>query len=239
MIARKIVLQNRDVNMFSVMRLSRLYEYLQEVSILDAEQLGAGEKATRDRGILWVVVQQRTEIARLPKYGEHVSISSWPGTCVHVLFPRYYEVKDDRGDVLVRGSALWALMDAGTRKVIFPERRNIAVPGEERSGQAPLPDQVKAQDTLQKRVFSVPFSWCDMNGHMNNTQYLRVAYDLIGVDYLKTHHLTKLSINYEKEVPAGACLDIAMKQDQDHFSFEGFVDHSCFLLEMSFEGQND
>ena len=72
MIEREITLQNKDVNMFSVMRLSRLYEYLQEISILDTERLGAGEKVTMDRGILWVVIQQHIQIVRLPKYGEHV-----------------------------------------------------------------------------------------------------------------------------------------------------------------------
>ena len=215
MIEREITLQNKDVNMFSVMRLSRLYEYLQEISILDTERLGAGEKATRDRGILWVVVQQRTEIARLPKYGEHVCISSWPGTCVHVLFPRYYELKDDHGSVLVRGSALWALMDAGTRKVIFPERRNIAVPGEERSGQAPLPDQVKAQDTLQKRVFSVPFSWCDMNGHMNNARYLDLCDDLL-VHAEKGIVPMRIECEYRTEARLHQQIEAAWREEEDH-----------------------
>ncbi|MEE8807449.1 MAG: acyl-ACP thioesterase domain-containing protein [Lactimicrobium sp.] len=215
MIEKQLTLQNKDVNMFSIMRLSRLYEYLQEISILDTEQLGAGEKVTRDHGILWVVVQQRVQIARLPKYGEHVLLSSWPGTCVHVLFPRYYEMKDDHGNVLVKGSALWALMDAETRKVVFPERRHIVVPAEERQSQAPLPVQLKAEETGKKQSFTVPFSWCDMNGHMNNARYLDLGDDLL-VHLQKGIIPMEISCEYRSEARLHQQIEAAWNEDEDH-----------------------
>ena len=215
MIEREITLQNKDVNMFSVMRLSRLYEYLQEISILDTERLGAGEKVTMDRGILWVVIQQHIQIVRLPKYGEHVVLSSWPGTCVHVLFPRYYELRDDHGSVLVRGSALWALMDAGTRKVVFPERKHIVVPGEERSQQAPLPVQLKAEETVKKQSFVVPFSWCDRNGHMNNARYLDLC-DVLLMHAQKGDVPMQVSCEYRSEARLHQQIEAAWREEEDH-----------------------
>ena len=56
--------------MFRKLRISKLFEFMQEAAIHHTEALGAGRAKTLDRGFLWVVTMQHAEISRLPEYDE-------------------------------------------------------------------------------------------------------------------------------------------------------------------------
>ena len=98
-------LRNKDVNLHRRLRSSVLFELLQEASIRHTEELGMGREMTLDRGLLWMVTLQRAEIARMPAYDECVTLESWPGETMHLLFPRYYRVLGENGETLLSASA--------------------------------------------------------------------------------------------------------------------------------------
>jgi acyl-ACP thioesterase len=85
--SEKFTLANKDVDLYRRLRTSRLFEMLQAVSVTHTEQLGAGRQQTLDHGILWVVIQQSIQIQRMPAYEETITIETWPGRTMHVLFP--------------------------------------------------------------------------------------------------------------------------------------------------------
>ena len=117
----QILSSDTDAN--RALRLSRLFTLLQEASIAHTTLLGMGRERTLDRGLLWIVTLQRAQILRLPVYDERIVLKSWPGKTMHLLFPRYYRIEDEQGHALVAASALWALMDERTRRVVFPEQQ--------------------------------------------------------------------------------------------------------------------
>ena len=91
----QILSSDTDAN--RTLRLSRLYTLLQEASIRHTEQLGMGREKTLDKGILWVLTQQRCEIRRMPEYDEHIVLKSWPGRNMHLLFPAITAWRPRRG----------------------------------------------------------------------------------------------------------------------------------------------
>ena len=122
-------LRNKDVNLHRLLRTATLFELMQEASIRHTEELGMGREMTLDRGLLWMVTLQRAEISRMPAYDETITLESWPGETMHLLFPRYYRVLDGAGNTLVSASALWALVDQETRRMVFPDRYGVHVEG--------------------------------------------------------------------------------------------------------------
>lgn len=100
-----------DVTMFRKLRPSVLLRLIQEISIAHTEALGAGREKTLDKGVLWVVARMKIEINRLPSYDETVTLESFAGKTLRVLFPRYYAMLDESGNTLVKASAVWLLMD--------------------------------------------------------------------------------------------------------------------------------
>lgn len=224
-----------DCDFTGHMRIDRLFAHLGDVAMQDSLNTGLYRNDIYGQ-YGWIVSKQTLHLYDELMHDDDIILTTEGRKPSSVIFPRYFTIQKD-GKVVGEAYSQWTLVDLKTRRIVRVKSAGITIPDVTET--MTPPERLKSLGLPVTDHYHVVYSDLDMNGHMNNTQYLRVAYDLIGVDYLKTHHLTKLSINYEKEVPAGACLDIAMKQDQDHFSFEGFVDHSCFLLEMSFEGQND
>ena len=136
---KEIHLRSRDVDLYRRLRTSTLFEFLEDVSIRHTEELGVTREKTLDRGLLWMVTLLRAEISRMPEYDEHVTLESWPGETMHLLFPRYYRLLDAAGETLVSASAIWTLVDAKLRRVVFPDRYGIRIDGETTGHEIALP----------------------------------------------------------------------------------------------------
>ena len=155
-------LLSSDVDAGQRLRLSRLFTFLQEASIAHTTELGMGREKTLDRGLLWIVTLQQVQVARLPVYDEDVKLLSWPGETMHLYFPRYYRMEDRAGRTLLTGSALWALMDRESRKMVFPEDHGVRIHGETGEKPLPLPAAPKPAKDGEKEAFTVPYSYVDI-----------------------------------------------------------------------------
>ncbi len=231
---RRILLRSKDVDLYRRLRLSRLFELLQEAAITHTEQLGMGREKTLDRGLLWVVTLQRAEIARMPEYDEQVTLRSWPGKTMHVFFPRHYLLEDEAGLPLVRANALWMLVDQNTRRMVFPDRWGIVIDGEERQGELALPASPARLPLTRERSFTVPFSYVDLNGHMNNTRYFDLMEDCLP-DPAAGRKLREISTEYSSEAKLGDTLSVRWGGEEGSYYLEGSLEKPCFRMALRFE----
>ncbi len=125
---KKILIRSEQVDMTRKLRISELFRLMEEASIAHTEELGCTREKTLDRGLLWVITRQQAEIDELPAYDEEITVRSWQGDMMHVFFPRFYEI-ERAGKVLIRGQALWILIDEADRQMIMPEDYDIEIPG--------------------------------------------------------------------------------------------------------------
>ncbi|MBQ3706698.1 MAG: hypothetical protein II889_02215, partial [Clostridia bacterium] len=198
------------------LRLSRLFTFLQEASIAHTTELGMGREKTLDRGLLWIVTLQQADIARLPVYDERVRLFSWPGDTMHLLFPRYYRMEDGNGETIVKASAIWALMDCKTRRVVFPEEYGVEIAGERTGAEPALPSAPKPPKNGETERFAVPYSYVDLNGHMNNTRYFDLAEDCVGAA-AEGRELHAVATEYKAEARMGDRLFLRWGGDGDRF----------------------
>ena len=204
----ELLLRSKDVDMFRRLRSSELFRLLQEASIRHTEQLGMGRDKTLDKGILWVLLMQRAEIARMPEYDERIVLKSWPGRTMHLLFPRYYSIETAAGEPLLKASAVWSLIDAKTRRV------------------------AKAECSLT-RDFTVPYSFVDLNGHMNNTRYFDLAEDCVG-EAERGRLLRSVSVEYQNEARLGEDLRLCWGGDDKGIFVCGQTDRPVFRMRLEY-----
>ena len=224
-----------DVTMFRDLRPSVLMRWIQEISIAHTEALGAGRAKTLDKGALWVICRVRLEVERLPRYDENVTLASWPGDTLRVLFPRYYEMSDEHGNALAKASAVWLLMDAKKRKMVFPEDYDVVVPGTKTGREIPLSFGVSLGEQTNQKRFRVAYSQVDINGHMNNAKYLDCMEDVLGKDFLAEHTLKTLELEFKSEIKYGASVRLAYTLDENKLTMIGFVrKRPCFELKAEF-----
>ena len=227
-------LRNRDVNVHRRLRTSVLFELLQEVSIRHTEELGMGREMTLDRGLLWMVTLQRAEIARMPEYDELVTLESWPGETMHLLFPRYYRLRGETGEALLSASALWALVDGGTRRMVFPDRCGVHVEGCVTGHEIALPSPPRRAEGGSVTDFTVPFSYVDLNGHMNNTRYFDLAEDLIPAA-AEGRSLRAVSAEYASEARLGETLRLTLERQADAYLLSGEAGKKIFRMLFEYE----
>ena len=214
--ATQLRLRNKDVNLHRRLRTSVLFELMQEASIRHTEELGMGREMTLDRGLLWMVTLQRAEITRMPEYDELITLESWPGDTMHLLFPRFYRVEDESGETLVSASAFWALMDSSTRRIVFPEEHGIGIAGERTGKEPPLPAAPRSPKDGETERFAVPYSYVDLNGHMNNTRYFDLAEDRMDAE-LRSKTVKRIRAEYSRE--ARLSDEITLKSERTDESF--------------------
>jgi acyl-ACP thioesterase len=210
-------IRNADVDMDRKLKLSTRFEMFQEASIAHTELLGAGREKTLDRGLLWVVTMQTASVLRMPEYDDRIVLKSWAGNMMHILFPRYYRIEDAEGGLMAEGSALWGLISADTRKPVFPEQFGIEVPGTVTGTEAPLPTIIRQTDVTNRSDFTVPYSYVDMNGHMNNTRYFDLVRDVL---FPLTGGAVPKSVNveYAKEARLGERISVcSAKTDRGYY----------------------
>lgn len=227
-------LRNKDVNLHRRLRTSVLFELMQEASIRHTEELGMGREMTLDRGLLWMVTLQRAEIRRMPEYDELITLESWPGSTMHLLFPRYYRVLDEAGSPLVSASALWALVDQATRRMIFPDRYGVIIDGLTTGNEITLPAPPRRAQNGAVSAFTVPFSYVDLNGHMNNTRYFDLAEDHIPAA-AEGRCLREIAVEYANEAKRGDELRVTVEEDGDTFYVSGEAEKKIFRMLMRYE----
>ena len=229
----ELLLRSKDVDMFRRLRTSELFKLLQEASIRHTEELGMGRDKTLDKGVLWVLLLQTAEIARMPVYDEQIVLKSWPGHTMHLLFPRFYRLETAAGEHLLSASALWGLVDQQTRKMVFPERFGVEIGGTVTGEEIALPSAPKRMDCTESRPFTVPYSYVDINGHMNNTRYFDLAEDCIPAA-AAGRALKKIQTEYVSEARFGETFTVSWAGEDGVFFFQGEGEKPVFRMRMEY-----
>ena len=232
--SQELLLRSKNVDMFRRLRTSELFRMLQEASIRHTEQLGMGRDKTLDKGILWVLLMQRAEIVRMPEYDENIVLKSWPGKTMHLLFPRYYSLETAEGEPLLKASALWSLVDEKTRKVVFPEKYGVVIEGVSTGGEIALPGAAAKAECSFSRDFIVPYSFVDINGHMNNTRYFDLAEDSTGAA-AAGKLLKSISVEYQNEARLGEELHLSGGEDGKGFYLCGTTERPVFRMRLEYQ----
>ena len=230
---KEYTLLSSDVDAQRRLRLSTLFTMLQEASIAHTTELGMGREKTLDQGLLWIVTLQQASIRRLPLYDETVTLTCWPGKTMHLYFPRFYRLHSG-DETLVEASALWALIDSKTRKIIFPEEHGISIEGEMSGTDPAFPKAPKLPELTEESAFTVPYSYTDLNGHMNNTRYFDLAEDTMPAS-LRCRNIRKISAEHSSEAHAGEPVTLRFACDQNAFFLSGEAEKRLFRLSLLYE----
>ena len=185
-----------------------------------------------------VDADQRLRLSRLFTFLQEASIAHTTalgmGREKTLDFPRYYRMEDREGRTLLTGSALWALMDRESRKMVFPEDHGVRIDGEKGERPLPLPAAPKPAREGIREDFTVPYSYVDLNGHMNNTRYLDLAEDRMPAD-LRARPIREVRAEYSGEAKLGETVALTYGVQGAAFLLSGDRERKLFRLNLLYE----
>ena len=212
-------LRAEHVDQFRRLRPSVLMRLFQECCIAHTEQLGMGRKMTLDRGFLWVITSVRYVVTRWPSYDEKIVLRCYPGTTLHYFFPRHLEVIDEKGEVIIRATGIWTLIDETSRDFIDPKENGIHIEGEETGNELAPAMSIPMPPLDLSQTLHATYSLVDINGHVNNAKYMDFLCDLVEQDDLESKVIKEFSFCFKKEIQYGESIEIKWgKSANDYFA---------------------
>lgn len=188
-----------DVDPRNRLHTSAIGRFLQEAAAANATGLGLGHGDLVRLGQTWVLTNLRLEAARLPGYGEVVTVTTWPRDIAGRRALRDFELEDRRGAFAAAASA-WMCLDLQSRRPVSPEHwRQVPWLPERRA----LTVDLARLPALTGQEFetALPVRWTDLdlNGHVTNTRYQDLLLESYAPDWLADHAITAIELAFLAE----------------------------------------
>ncbi len=226
-----------DFDRYGRMQPAAMLDLFQELAISHAEELGIGRASMLEKNVVWVVVRAKLEVVREPKFGSVVTVRTWPHSLSRFSFIRDFSMRDEEGNLLVKATQEWVLMDFETRRFAsakdayhgahdFDEARAFEIkPRKISDVDTGMPDEPTYTVTPS-------FTDIDVNGHVNNTVYANYVVNALnpGPDgAIKT-----FQIDYRHEALPGVPLDLYLSENEGRIvakalNPEGAIAFACAI----------
>ena len=190
--------------------LGTIFNYFQEGAISHAADLGVGLDALEFSGEAWILSRLSLFVERRPLYGETVEISTWPRQWEKLFALRDYQIRDEKGNAVVRGRGCWLVINVEKHKPLRIQPILEPLPPNHGIDAFPAGSPgLGSRDTLTKKTERYAlYSDIDYYGHLNNARYIQWIQDLTEADILTNADQYRLDINYLSEVKPGDLVEL-------------------------------
>lgn len=180
-------------------------KYMQEAASQHAAQLGLGHQRLNELDGYWVLSNIRVEIDRLPRWNDKFVIKTWPSGYTRATATREFLGEDRNGRRLFCAGSEWMILDKRKKRPRNLYRLNVELPKTASTAVLGKLKRLGPQGKYAKaKRFMIPYSSVDLNGHVNNTEYVRWGMDVLRrtsqpKDEVRFVHTTYLSEVFEND----------------------------------------
>lgn len=200
------------------MKLSSIVNQFQDSSSEHSESLGVGMDYLKEQKKAWILNSWQIVIERYPKAHEDIVVTTWPTGFRGVFGPRNFCMKTPDGEMLAYAHTLWVYMDIEKGIPTKPSEEEKSIYGiepplemEYASRKIKLPEKAELVDTVSVRKYHI-----DTNSHMNNSQYVLLAAEVLPDDFVAK----QVRVEYKKSAVYGDKIVIKMAEEEERIVVE-------------------
>ena len=192
------------------MTLSSALNFFQEAAVSHAQNLGVGREDMARTGQVWILSRMSVQVDRRPKYGETITVRSWPRSWERLFAVRDFEIRDAQDRPAIRARSCWIIIDIEKRRPVRPQAVMESLPLNEGMDALPfMPPGLEERSSMQESAKNKAlYNDVDYNGHVNNVSYIRWIEDAVDPALLEQARQSRLDINYMNEVLPGEIVDL-------------------------------
>ncbi|WP_026526719.1 acyl-[acyl-carrier-protein] thioesterase [Butyrivibrio sp. VCD2006] len=157
-----------------------LIDYFQDCSTFQTQEGPATIEVTEKQGIAWVVASWQVEVKRLPKLGERIVTGTVPYELKGFFGHRNFFMDTESGERLAVANSVWMLMNMEkgcpariNDDMIATYPLDERLPMEYAARKIELPKDARVFEAASKKI---GMHHLDSNMHVNNGQYIRIAF---------------------------------------------------------------
>lgn len=181
-----------------------LLNFLQDLASEHAEMLGFGYSYVKPRNMAWFLLKYRMEFEDYPVGIYDLKIITEPRGYQRTFATRDFTLYSG-GKCIGRVSSLWAMMsfDTGSLVPIQSLDNPDMPPLEKRENDLTYVKIPPVENPSASKVFEVRYDDIDVNGHVNNANYIAWAFETLEREFRASHKLKTLDMVFKKEVKYG------------------------------------
>ncbi len=201
--------QLHDVGPGGILKISSLFNYLQAMAGAQSSSQGYASIDILKEGLTWVISRYRLQINSLPKLFQEFSITTWRAGESGAFALREYSVTDSSGNIMVKGTSSWLLMNFLNGERLKPSHKYPDYPVDtERAITDSFESIPVAPSSDYAKEFTVRRCDLDPNNHVNNSFYPSWMIET-GEDINGNNRPVDISVNFKGEARYG---DIVVSQ---------------------------
>lgn len=213
-----------DMNVSST--IMTICNYLQDIGIAH------GMLITKDAGInnadiVFVLTRLQVKMETLPSWHETVRVESWLSPIKDKYVIRNFEIYGSSGKLIGKGinSAVSFSMKERKGVTIDVDANRVQTLDREPA----LPHNFEKLPQIERGDYessiNVKYFDCDLYRHVNNVKYIQWCAETLPFDFLKSHRLQEIDINFRSEGNFGETLiSKAVKSDEEGVFFHSITD---------------
>jgi len=201
------------------LKLSRLFQFMEEAAIADAERNGFGLWQMMKAGYTSAITRMKIRLNHTALMGEKLRISTWIKEIYKdKVILKDYSVIDSQGHVLAEGTSSWILVNLKTGMAENPSRSPYPFPIQLEKSALPQMLEVLQPGEDPQIVYTEQArnSDLDVNHHVNHCRYVEWIIDCLSKQELKDRGIRSLQLNFINQVPLGARVNIVRFRDSNH-----------------------
>ncbi len=200
---KEYYLRTSDFDCRGKIKISSILDLFQDIAGDHAQKIGIGMETMLEKKLIWVLSKLKLQIFGDVGLYSRVKARTWPLPPTRIGFIREYLIMDDDGNILIKGTSEWVVVNSETRR--FARAMDIFPSDWEYITVKNFPDRLgrgKDFDAEGEPYTVLPaFSDTDVNGHVSNIRY--ADYVLDALDLKDDEFIDTFRLDFHREVQRG------------------------------------
>lgn len=205
-----------DADAQNRLKISSVFNFMQIVAGLNANELGFGYEHLMPKGYFWVLSRVILEWRGNVRIDDEILIETWPKGVEKLFALRDFRIYSSTEECIGKSTSAWLMIESQNRRPLMLNHNLFDLPD---FGLIPAIEEVpgKISEPAKKSLLAerkVVYSDIDINQHVNNAKYLEYVFDALPSDILNQCTSCMLQINYLKELRLGEKFAVYYSQDE-------------------------
>ncbi len=210
-----------DVDSNDRLKISSIFNFMQDVASAHAENLNVGWDALQREGLLWVLSWMKIEFENYPGFEDNIKIKTWPKGRHKLYALRDFILYNENDEVFGRAASAWLLINSQTKRVTDLNKFLTDIPYQPNEHAInELPQKIASLNS-NGTIFNkhVDYTDIDINEHVNNAKYIEYIQNCYTENFHKRNQVKSLKVSFVSETKYDDRIEIHknVNDDRQHY----------------------
>jgi acyl-ACP thioesterase len=213
----KLTIKSYQTNQYGKASIAAIFHTMLEAAWAHAQIMDWGYDDLKNNNLFWVLSRFYLQVEKYPAWQDEIILNTWSAGTDGMYAYREYIIEDSKGDILMKASSAWLILDMDSHKIFRLSDYKTTFPKLADANACRNPKRIKPNvHTEEISFYPVLFSELDINKHFNSVKYVERVLDDYGIDFLNENEPAEMEINYLKEAVAGDFIAVTRSKISDN-----------------------